>query len=111
LPKNARPTRNSGVSSIPRSGSTRSRSCGATGGRFEARLKSDFEELFASFARHGVKAIIVGAHAVAYHAKPRYTKDLEPVFFLGRAELIRNKKAVGRRQDLVDLEWLDPEGS
>ena len=32
----------------------------------------------------------------------------QPVFFLGRAELIRNKRASGRPQDLLDLEWLLP---
>ena len=140
----------------------------------------DFEELFACFDRHSVRAMIVGAYAVAFHAKPRYTKDLdilvEPseenarrliraladfgfgsldlspadfsspgnivqlgfppnridlitavdgisfeeawagrvrgrfgereVDYLGRKELIRNKEASGRAQDLLDLEWL-----
>jgi hypothetical protein len=28
------------------------------------------------------------------------------VFYLGKAELIRNKEAVGRPQDLGDLDWL-----
>jgi hypothetical protein len=37
----------------------------------------DFEELLASFRRHGVRALIVGAHALAHHARPRYTKDLD----------------------------------
>ena len=37
----------------------------------------DFEELLASFRRHSVKSLIIGAHAVALHAKPRYTKDLD----------------------------------
>ena len=143
--------------------------------------QKDFEELLKFFASRGVKAVIVGAHAVAYHAKPRYTKDLdlliepsrqnaqrilraladfgfsevglqvedlsEPgrivqlgfppnridlmtaidgvpfsevwagrvegsyggasVFFIGREELIRNKKASGRPQDLADLDWLE----
>jgi hypothetical protein len=27
--------------------------------------------------RHGVKALVVGAHAVAFHAKPRFTKDFD----------------------------------
>lgn len=141
----------------------------------------DFEELLRFFDSRGVRALIVGAHAVAYHAKPRYTKDLdvlvEPtsenarrilealtdfgfgelnltiddfakpqrivqlgfppnridlmtsidgvefpeawagraegiygstkVFFIGRQELIRNKKASGRPQDLADLSWLE----
>jgi hypothetical protein len=140
----------------------------------------DFEELLRFFVSHGAKAVIVGAHAVAFHAKPRYTKDLdvfvepthenaervlealtefgcgdlgltvadfsEPgrivqlgfppnridlmtsidgvsfeevwngrvqatygsarVFMIGREELIRNKAASARPQDLADLSWL-----
>ena len=140
----------------------------------------DFEELLRFFASRGAKAVIVGAHAVAFHAKPRYTKDLdvlvepaaenakrvlealadfgfgdlgltaadfsEPgqivqlgfppnridlmtsidgvsfadvwkgrveatygntrVFMIGREELIRNKTASARPQDLADLSWL-----
>ncbi len=34
-----------------------------------------------------------------------------PVFFIGRHDLIRNKRAVGRRQDLADLEALGEDGS
>ena len=37
----------------------------------------DFEELFACLARRGVEYVIIGAHAVAFHAKPRYTKDID----------------------------------
>lgn len=36
----------------------------------------DFEELFGCLRRHGVRALVVGAHAVAFHAKPRYTNDI-----------------------------------
>ena len=133
--------------------------------------------------RHGVRVLVVGAHAVAFHAKPRFTKDLdllvEPstdnaqrllaaladfgfgsvgltvgdfdrpgrvvqlgvaparvdfatsidgvtfeeawqgrvvghfgsqsVAYIGRAELLRNKEAAGRPQDLADLSWLRTE--
>lgn len=146
-----------------------------------ASATKDFEELLACFVRHGVRAIIVGAHALAIHAKPRYTKDLDvfveadidnarkivtaleefgfagiglrvddftrggqvvqlghppnridlmtsidgvtfdeawesrvestygdtKFFFLGRQDLIRNKKASGRPQDLADLDVLE----
>ena len=146
-----------------------------------ADATKDFEELFLLFEAHAVKAVIIGAHAVAFHAKPRYTKDLglvlEPteenggralaalvefgfgglgvsvddlalpgrvlqlgqppnridlittidgvtfeevwngrvggrygdaaVSFIGREELIRNKRASGRPQDLADLSWLE----
>lgn len=41
------------------------------------RTSRDFEELFACLRRHGVKALVVGAHAVAFHAKPRHTKDID----------------------------------
>ena len=133
--------------------------------------------------RNAVKALVVGAHAVAFHAKPRFTKDFDllvepseenaarivraledfgfgalglgttdfatpgrvvqlgvapsridlatsidgltfdeawagkvagsygqqPVWYIGRAELIRNKEAAARPQDLADLSWLREE--
>lgn len=140
-------------------------------------VSRDFEELFACFNAREVKALVVGAYAVAFHAKPRFTKDLDvwveateenarrllqaledfgfgglglvpgdftvtgrivqlgyppnridlltslaglefaaawdarveglygdqPVSYLGRADLVRNKQTVGRAQDRVDL--------
>jgi len=42
-----------------------------------ARATKDFEELLGCLKRHGVRFVVVGAHALAYHAKPRYTKDLD----------------------------------
>src|SRR5687768_939835 len=42
-----------------------------------ADATKDFEELFTIFEKHAVRAVIIGAHAVAFHAKPRYTKDLD----------------------------------
>jgi hypothetical protein len=143
-------------------------------------VSKDFEELFAFFNARQVKALIVGGYAVAFHAKPRFTKDIdlwieptpenaerllsalrdfgfgslplavedftrpgsivqlghppnridlmttvqgltfeeawkervegrygeERVFYLGKSDLMRNKKLVARPQDEVDLEWL-----
>ena len=37
----------------------------------------DYEEFIAAFNDHGVRYLIVGAHAVAFHARPRATKDLD----------------------------------
>ncbi|NJL28133.1 MAG: hypothetical protein HC897_09655 [Thermoanaerobaculia bacterium] len=37
----------------------------------------NFEDLFECLNRRGVRALVVGAHAVAFHAKPRYTKDVD----------------------------------
>lgn len=54
------------------------------------------------------------AFAVAFHAKPRYTKDIdilvEPTIengeriVLGYDELIKSKRRAGRTMDKVDLE-------
>jgi hypothetical protein len=40
-------------------------------------LTKDFEELFACLNARAVKAIIVGGYAFSFHAKPRYTKDID----------------------------------
>ncbi|HXW07572.1 MAG TPA: hypothetical protein VD833_20220 [Vicinamibacterales bacterium] len=143
-------------------------------------LSSDFEELLRCFNARSVNAVVVGGHALAFHGRPRYTKDLDvfvepsaanaerlllaladfgfgnvgltvedfatpgkivqlgvapnrvdlmtvidgvtfaeawagrvaghfgsqPVFFLGLAEFLRNKRAAGRLQDLADIDGL-----
>ena len=37
----------------------------------------DFEELLRSLNKHRVRYCVVGAYAVAFHARPRYTKDMD----------------------------------
>lgn len=37
----------------------------------------DFEEFLESFHETGARYLIIGAHAVAFHARPRATKDLD----------------------------------
>ncbi len=37
----------------------------------------DYEEFFGCLNQNGVKYLIVGAHAVAYYTKPRFTKDID----------------------------------
>ena len=37
----------------------------------------DFTDFLELLAQHEVKALIIGAFAVAFHAKPRFTKDLD----------------------------------
>ena len=40
-------------------------------------VSRDFEELFACCNAREVKALVVGAYAVAFYGKPRFTKDLD----------------------------------
>src|SRR3970282_1798212 len=37
----------------------------------------DYEEFIAALNDHRVRYLVIGAHAVAYHARPRATKDLD----------------------------------
>jgi hypothetical protein len=144
-------------------------------------LNRDFSDLFAAFDEAGVEYLVVGAHAVAFHAEPRFTKDLdvwvnpspanaarvlaalrqfgaplagvseadfaapgvtlqlgvapnridiatavdgvafaeawpnriasrygdEAIWIIGRDDLVANKRAAGRAQDLLDLQTLE----
>jgi hypothetical protein len=145
------------------------------------RLNSDLREFLELLNARGVDYVVVGAHCLAFHSRPRYTGDLDvlvspskgnaaalvtllrefgfagskftpvdfaegnqviqlgrapnridlltsltgvtnadafagkvaadidgvPVFILGKKELIQNKRAVGRPQDLADLAELE----
>jgi hypothetical protein len=37
----------------------------------------DFKDMLELLSRHGVRYLIVGGLAFIYHAKPRYTKDMD----------------------------------
>jgi hypothetical protein len=41
------------------------------------RIEKDYEDLLRLLNCHKVKYCIVGAYAVAFHKKPRYTKDID----------------------------------
>jgi len=41
------------------------------------KVEKDYEELLGLFNRNKVKYCIVGAYAVAFYARPRYTKDMD----------------------------------
>ena len=40
-------------------------------------MSRDYEEFIAALNDHRVRYLVVGAHAVAFHARPRATKDLD----------------------------------
>jgi hypothetical protein len=79
-------------------------------------LHPDFNDLLAEFVRCGVRFVLLGGYAVGVHVKPRATKDLDllvsgegdntiPVISL--VDLIANKRASGRPQDLADVVLLE----
>ena len=144
------------------------------------RIEKDFKEFIELLNKNSVRYLIVGGYAFAFHAEPRFTKDIDffvegseanaerllnalagfgfkniglekddfikseniiqlgvppvridlltsvtgldfaaawenrvtgsygdiPAFFVSKADLIRNKMAVGRKQDLSDIDRL-----
>ena len=76
----------------------------------------DYEEFIAALNDHGVRYLIVGAHAVAFHARPRATKDLdillEPTPTNARRVLIALRKFFGGTDvgytvaDLTNPRWV-----
>lgn len=76
----------------------------------------DYEEFIAALNGHGVRYLIVGAHAVAFHARPRATKDLdillEPTPGNARKTLAALREFFGGAElgytveDLTDPRWI-----
>ncbi len=54
----------------------------------------DFEEFLESLNAHGARYLVVGAHAVAFHARPRATKDLDVYVDPGRGNAERVLAAI-----------------
>jgi predicted nucleotidyltransferase len=59
-------------------------------------LPIDFKELLEEFARSKVEAILVGGYAVAFHGRPRATKDIDLVLESSAANLQRASEALER---------------
>jgi hypothetical protein len=41
------------------------------------KTEKDYEEFLALLNKHNVRYCVIGAFAVAFHARPRYTKDMD----------------------------------
>ena len=64
-------------------------------------MNPDFLDLLRALLEADARFLIVGAYAVGIHGRPRATKDL------GVADLLRNKRASARPQDLADVDALE----
>ena len=54
----------------------------------------DFEDMLELLERHGVRYLIIGGLAFTYHAKPRYTKDLDLWLDPARENIERANRAL-----------------
>jgi len=76
----------------------------------------DYEEFIAAFNDHGVRYLLIGAHAVAFHARPRATKDLDilldPAVANARKALAAMRAFFGgahlgyKVEDVTDPRWI-----
>lgn len=76
----------------------------------------DYEEFIAALNAHGVRYLIIGAHAVALHARPRATRDLDilidPTPANGRKLLAAMRGFFGGAdlgysvEDVTDPQWI-----
>lgn len=76
----------------------------------------DYEEFIAALNDHGVRYLLIGAHAVAFHARPRATKGLDilldPTPRIARRALVALRVFFGGADlgytvaDLTDPRWI-----
>ena len=75
---------------------------------------ADFEDMLALLGEHGARYLIVGGLAFIYHAKPRYTKDMDLWVDPAEANIMRVNRALiefpspqlltpGRREEILQL--------
>ncbi len=77
-PKATRWMRSGGVTARPKSASMRSKpSAKRRGTSTGRRLTRDWREFLSLLLSHHVRFLLVGGHAVAVHARPRHTEDLD----------------------------------
>ena len=74
----------------------------------------DFEEFIGALNAREVRYLLIGAHAVAFHARPRATKDLDVYVDPTRANAKRLKAALGdffggSPPGYADSDLLDPD--
>lgn len=78
------------------------------------KVEKDYEEFLGLLNKHSVKYCIIGAFAVAFYAKPRYTKDIdiliEPSIDNGQ-KILKALGEFGFGELAISLEDLTQEGN
>src|SRR5258706_6168063 len=54
----------------------------------------DYADFLALLVKHDVRFVVIGAHAFAFHVKPRYTKDLDVLIETSETNVVRVLKAI-----------------
>ncbi len=76
------------------------------------KVEKDYKELLELFNEHNVKYCIIGSFALAFYARPRYTKDLdilvEPTSQNARKILAALKDFGFGELDLTEQDFIEP---
>jgi hypothetical protein len=78
------------------------------------KVEKDYEEFLSLLNKHNVKYCIIGAFAVAFYAKPRYTKDIDILVEPSNDNALKILKALGEfgfGKLAVSIEDLTQEGN
>jgi len=67
----------------------------------------DFEDILALLERHRVRYLVIGGLAFIYHAKPRYTKDMDLWVDPASANIKRANRALAEFGSLFSLDATD----
>ncbi len=59
-------------------------------------LRTELEAICEAFEKKRIRYILIGGMAVALHGVPRYTEDIDFIFFSSNSELEKIKKALYR---------------
>ena len=71
-------------------------------------LRPEWQEFLETLRRHGVRFLLVGAHAVAAHGRPRFTQDLDVLVDPTPANARRVSAAIaefGYKETARDWRW------
>ena len=78
------------------------------------KVEKDYEEFLSLLNKHNVKYCIIGAFAVAFYAKPRYTKDIDILVEPSNDNAQKILKAIGEfgfGKLAISIEDLTQEGN
>lgn len=78
------------------------------------KVEKDYEEFLSLLNKHNVKYCVIGAFAVAFYAKPRYTKDIDILIEPSKDNAQKILNAIGEfgfRELDVSTEDLTQEGN
>ncbi len=71
----------------------------------ELGLSDDFADILLELADAHAEFLLIGGWALA--ARRSFSLNGREIPFIGRAALVKNKRAAARAKDMADVDWLE----